>query len=73
MAHTINLNPDPNKVRDSSVDAIAKETETSADVVRALFEEQVAELAKEAKVKQFVNVIASKRVKEQIRAQNGAI
>ncbi len=68
MAHTVNLNPDPSKVRDTSVDAIAKETETSTDVVRALFEEQVAELGKQAKVKQFVNVIATKRVKEQIRA-----
>ena len=67
MAHALSLNPDPNKVRDTSVAAIAEETETSVDIVKALFDEQVTALGTKATVKQYIAVIAAKLVKQQLR------
>ena len=51
------------------VDSIAQETSTPVDVVQALYEEELVTLVAQAKLKQFVGIIATKRVKQNLRAQ----
>ncbi len=52
----------------SIIDGIARETSTSTDVVSALYEEEMIALLAQARIKQFVGVIATRRVKQQLRA-----
>ena len=68
MSHAISLEPVQSKANEASVDTIARETETSADLVKALYEEEVAALTANATVRQFIGVIATKRVKQQLRS-----
>jgi hypothetical protein len=68
MSHAIEIRTDAQKRDEASVDAIARETETSVDVVKVLYEEEIQALTAQARVKQFVTVIAMKRVKQQLRS-----
>jgi hypothetical protein len=47
--------------------AIAKETSTSLDLLKELYEEEVATLSSRATIKQFVSVIATRRLKQHLR------
>ena len=67
MSHAISLEPTQAKADHAAVDSIAKQTSTSLDVVKALYEEEVATLSAQATIKQFVGVIATRRVKQQLR------
>lgn len=67
MSHAISLEPVQAKSNDALVATIAHDTATSTDVVKALYEEEVAALSAHATVRQFIGVIATKRVKEQLR------
>ena len=51
-----------------SLEALAEETGTSIDLVRALYEEEVTLLSSQATITQFIGVIASQRVKRQLRS-----
>jgi Protein of unknown function (DUF3562) len=55
------------KSNDALVAAIASETATSTDIVKALYEEEVAALTAGATLPQFISVIATKRVKQRLR------
>jgi hypothetical protein len=68
MSQTISLETVQSKSNEAFVSAIAHETETPIDVVRALYEEEVTTLAQSATVRQFVGVLATKRVKQHLRA-----
>ena len=68
MSHAISLEPVQARSSEALVATIARETATSTDVVQALYDEEVAALSAEAKVRQFIGVIATKRVKQQLRA-----
>lgn len=72
MTHAISLEPMQAKSNDAFVAAIARETSTSIDLVKTLCEEEVAVLTANARVRQFVGVIATKRVKQQLRAIGSA-
>lgn len=48
-------------------EAIAKETETSVEEVERLYERELSELAAEAKITQYLDVLASKRVRMKLR------
>lgn len=50
-------------------EAIAKETHTSVEEVQKLYEEELSELAVDAKITQYLGVLASKRVKMRLRKQ----
>ena len=67
MSHAISLEPTRSKADDAAVAALARESSASFDVVKALYEEEVAALVSQATVKQFVGVIATRRVKQQLR------
>jgi Protein of unknown function (DUF3562) len=72
MSHAISLDPLQSKSNEAFVSAIARETATSVDLVRTLYDEEVATLAEGATVRQFIGVIATKRVKQQLRAHGSA-
>jgi hypothetical protein len=72
MSHAISLGPVQAKSNEAFVSAIARETDTSVDLVRTLYEEEVAALAERATVRQFIGVIATKRVRQQLRAIGSA-
>ncbi|HEX7116598.1 MAG TPA: DUF3562 domain-containing protein [Steroidobacter sp.] len=48
-------------------EAIARETETSVEEVERLYERELSELAAEAKITQYLDVLASKRVRMKLR------
>ena len=68
MSHAISLEPVQSKANDAVVASIARETATSTDLVRALYAEEVAALTAGATVRQFIGVIATKRVRQQLRS-----
>jgi len=47
-------------------EAIAKDTDTSVEVVQEIYEQEFATIAKDAKITQFVGVLASRRVRLQL-------
>jgi hypothetical protein len=72
MSHAISLDPVQSRTNDAVVATIARETATSTDLVKALYEEEVAALSANATVRQFIGVIATKRVRQQLRSLAGA-
>ena len=66
------MEPVQSKSNEAHVSAIARETATSIDLVRTLYDEEVASLAEGATVRQFIGVIATRRVKQQLRAIGSA-
>jgi Protein of unknown function (DUF3562) len=67
MSHAISLEQTQANADDATVDAIARETAAPADIVKALYEEETARLDAQARLKQFVPVIAVNRVKQRLR------
>ena len=54
------------------ISSLATELDTSTDLVRALYEEELANLNEQAKVKQFVSVIATRLVRRRLRDLSAA-
>ena len=53
---------------ESTITKLAKQTHTDAEVVRHLYEEEIAALHKEASVKGFIGVVAARRVRQRLLA-----
>ena len=51
------------KAESRFAEAIAKETATPVEVVRVIYDEEFSALSAEARITQYVGVIASRRVK----------
>ena len=49
-----------------ALDALARKAHTPVEVVRRLYDAELAELQANSKVKRFIQVIAGKRVKERL-------
>ena len=71
MSHAIKLERDAKKNDEAAVTAIARETDASIDVVTQLYTSEIASLNETARIRQFVTVIAIKRVKQKLRAVSG--
>ena len=59
------------KSRDSdetTITKLAKQAHADVDLVRHLYEEEIASLHKEASVKGFIGVIAARRVRQRLRS-----
>jgi len=56
-------NKAPGKHDRAATEAIAKETDTSIDVVQKIYEEEFSTLQTEAKITQYLGVLASRRVR----------
>jgi hypothetical protein len=48
-------------------EAIAKETDTSVDVVKEIYEQELTTLSSDAKITQYLGVLASRRVRMKLR------
>lgn len=55
------------KNHQTTKEAIAKETDTSLDEVDKIYEEELSHLASDAKITQYLGVLASKRVRMKLR------
>ena len=53
---------------DATIAALAEETRTDQAVVQSLYQEELATLEEQASVKNFIGVIAARRVKERLTA-----
>jgi hypothetical protein len=56
-------NKAPGKHDRAATEAIAKETDTSIDVVQQIYEEEFSSLQTDAKITQYLGVLASRRVR----------
>jgi hypothetical protein len=76
MKGSMVLNAGSTGVRSSSdeatISALAKQTDTAKEVVRHLYDEELAALHAHAKVPNFIGVIAGRRVKQRLRALHRA-
>lgn len=62
------IRPLPAHVNDRTfTEAIAKETETDVEVVRVIYEQELSTLASDAKITQYLGVLASRRVRMLLR------
>ena len=48
-------------------EAIASETEQSVEEVQRIYEQELTELASDARITQYLGVLASRRVKERLK------
>jgi len=51
----------------AATEAIAKETDTSVDVVQKIYEQELTTLSNDAKITQYLGVLASRRVRMKLR------
>ena len=58
------------RARMTTVDAIARKTGAPADIVKALYAEETARLDAQARLKQFIPLLAIARVKHRLRELN---
>jgi hypothetical protein len=54
---------------EASVIALARETRTPVEVIRTLYDQEVADLESTANVKNFIDVIAGRRLKDRLRSR----
>lgn len=69
MSHTSEP-PIKSRADEATISALARETSTSSDVVRTLYDDEVAALSREAKVTQFLGVVASRLVRQRLRGMH---
>lgn len=55
---------------EATIAALAEETRTDEAVVQSLYEQELAALEAESSVKNFIRVIAARRVKERLTARH---
>ena len=60
-------NKGPGKQDHAATEAIAKETDTSVDVVKKIYEQELTTLSNDAKITQYLGVLASRRVRLKLR------
>jgi hypothetical protein len=51
----------------ATTEAIAKETDTSIEVVKEIYEQELSTLSSDAKITQYLGVLASRRVRMILR------
>jgi Protein of unknown function (DUF3562) len=60
------------KAAQASIATLASETGSSPEIVRTLYLEEVSALSRQAKVKQYVGVIATRIVRQRLRQLHAA-
>ena len=63
-----NPSTDTSLLSDSTTASLAKETRTSPEVVRDLYRQEVAAVGAAANVRNFIGIIAGRRVKQRLMA-----
>ena len=70
MSHSADSTRTPPDQREATITALAAQTRAQPDVVRLLYEEEIAALHAGATVTSFIGIIAGRRVKQ--RLKNGS-
>ena len=68
MPHRASTNHGLPRKDEATIAALAQETDTDAAVVRSLYEEEIDRLHAQSSVKNFIGVIAARRVRARITA-----
>jgi hypothetical protein len=58
---------DQEKRRAAAVDEIVRDTGTETDVIKNIYDEEIVALNDQARITQYIQIIAIKRVKERLR------
>jgi hypothetical protein len=66
MAARIRSSVRQNNAR-ATAEVLARETETSVEEVQKIYEEELQDLAHDAKITQYLGVLATRRVKERLK------
>lgn len=61
------IRPPQTNTMHAATEAIAKETDTDVEVVKMIYDEELTTLASDAKITQYLGVLASRRVKMRLR------
>lgn len=61
----------PHERRDGALRALAQETNRPIEFIADLYDDEVAHLQASSRVKKFIEVIASRRVKERLLHMSG--
>jgi|HubBroStandDraft_6_1064221.scaffolds.fasta_scaffold34723_4 hypothetical protein len=56
----------PWALRDKTLRALARDTNTPIEAISDLYEEEVAKLTSTSRVKRFISIIASRRVRQRL-------
>lgn len=64
---TLIRTPASNKNDITTTEAIAKETETAVELVREIYRQELSVLASDAKITQYLGVLAGRRVRMLLR------
>jgi len=60
--------PDADSTRDrATAEEIAKDTDTPPEIVQEIYEQELSSLASEAKITQYLDVLAARRVRMMLR------
>ncbi len=60
--------PNASEIQDRAVaEAIAKETDTPPEIVQEIYEQELSSLASDAKITQYLGVLATRRVRMMLR------
>lgn len=60
--------PNAGEIQDPSIaETIAKETDTPPEVVQEIYEQELSSLASDAKITQYLGVLATRRVRMMLR------
>jgi hypothetical protein len=57
---------------EATIATLALQTDSNRELVRHLYDEEIAALREKATVKNFIGVIAGRRVKQRLRAMRGS-
>ena len=58
--------------QEAAISSLATETQAPREIVKRLYDEEMAALQANAKVQTFIGVIAGRRVKERLMARQGS-
>ena len=58
------------RVDEATIAALAEETDTDRSIVKYLYAEELAVLESQASVKNFIGIIAARRVRQRLDAQS---
>lgn len=60
----------PPRVDETTIAALAMQTDTDCSIVRCLYAEELAILESQASIKNFIGIIAARRVRQRLDAQH---
>jgi hypothetical protein len=60
----------PARVDEATIAALAEKTDTDRSIVKYLYAEELATLESQANVKNFIGIIAARRVRQRLESQH---